>query len=509
MTGQGERASGKSIIIIGAGIAGLSAGCYALMNGYRTRVFELHSIPGGMCTSWKRKGYTIDGCFELLMGAGPGSNVHLFWQELGAVQGRQIVHVDEWTRVEWKDGTVLAFHTDMDRLEQDMKKLAPEDAALIDEMIAAARAYAGIVHLLPPLKTREVMGLSDGLKMMFTMSGFMKLSKKWNGLSLEEFAQRFQNPLLREAITLNAMPGYLPTGYWLNNLAGIGSKSVGYPLGGSLEFSRAIEKRYLGLGGEIQYRARVEKVLVEAGRAVGVRLADGTEHRADIVISAGDGRTTIFDMLDGKYVNDEIRGYYDHLPLTPPLLYVGLGVARTFDEPSSAFGTSFPLDEPVTIGGQEVDRIPVHIYNFDPTLAPEGKTSMRVKLDSNYDYWKKLKQEPERYKAEKERVANQIIGLLDRRYPGLAAQVEMYDVATPVTFERYTGSWQGAYMGWRPTTQAAKIQMNKALPGLASFYLIGQWVEPGGGTPAALMSGRGVTQIICKKDKKRFVTTVS
>ena len=75
------------------------------MNGYKTRIFELHTIPGGMCTSWKRKGYTIDGCFEFLWGADPGSNMHLFWQELGAVQDRQIVYVDEWTRVEWKDGT--------------------------------------------------------------------------------------------------------------------------------------------------------------------------------------------------------------------------------------------------------------------------------------------------------------------------------------------------------------------------------------------------------------------
>jgi len=504
---QRGKSSGKSVIIIGAGLAGLSAGCYGQMNGYKTHIFEMHSIPGGLCTSWKRKGYTIDGCFEFLWGAGPGSNMYLFWQELGALQDRQIAYVDEWTRVEWNDGTALAFHTDMDRFEQDMKKLAPEDAALIDEMMAAARAYAGVT-CLPPLKTREVMGLSDGLKMMFSLSGFIKLSKKWNSFTIEEYSQRFRNPRLREAITLCALPDYLPAGYWLTNLAGIESKSMGYPLGGSLEFARAIERRYLGLGGEVHYGSRVAKVLVESDRAVGVRLEDGTEHHADIIISASDGRGTVFDMLDGKYVNDEIRGYYANLPLTPPLLYIGLGVACTFDEPSSAFGTSFPLDEPDTTAGKEVARIPVHIYNFDPTLAPEGKTVMRVKLDSDYTYWKELRQEPERYEAKKEEVARQIIDLLDRRYPGLASQVEMYNVATPVTFERYTNSWQGAYMGWRLTAQTAKIQMSKTLPGLNNFYLIGQWVEPGGGTPAAVMSGRGVTQIICKKDRKRFEAEV-
>jgi phytoene dehydrogenase-like protein len=494
----------KSIIIIGAGIAGLSAGCYARMNGYKTRIFELDTRPGGMCTSWKRKGYTIDGCFEFLWGSGPGNNAYLFWQELGALQGREIVHADEWTRVEWKDGKSFVFHTDMARLEQDMKKLAPEDTALIDELIAAARAFAVSTTGLPPLKTREVMGPLDGVKMLSALSGFMKLSKKWNGFTLEEYSQRFQNPYLREAITLCALPGYLPTGAWLTNLAGIESKTMGYPVGGSLEFARAIEQRYLGLGDEVQYKSRVEKVLVENDRAVGVRLADGTEHRANIVISAGDGRTTIFDMLDGKYIDDKIRGYYDNFPVTPPLLYIGLGVARTFDEPSSAFGTSFQLDEPVTIGGQELTRIPVHIYNFDPTLAPEGKTVMRVKLDSDYDYWKKLREDKESYKTAKEKVARQIIGLLDRRYPGFAAQVEMYDVATPVTFERYTNNWQGSYMGWKLTAQAMQTQMSKTLPGLGDFYMVGQWVEPGGGTFNALASGRGVVQIICKQDRKTF-----
>jgi phytoene dehydrogenase-like protein len=121
---------------------------------------------------------------------------------------------------------------------------------------------------------------------------------------------------------------------------------TGYPLGGSIEFARAIERRYLDLGGEIHYCDRVTKILVEAdssgrgGRAVGVRPEDGTEHRSDIVVSAADGRTTIFDMLEGKHIDNEIRGYYDELPLFPPLLHIALGVARTFDVPSSIEGTN-------------------------------------------------------------------------------------------------------------------------------------------------------------------------
>jgi len=108
-------------------------------------------------------------------------------------------------------------------------------------------------------------------------------------------------------------------------------------------------------------------------------------------------RTTIFDMLDGKYINNKIQGYYDQLPVVSLLIHIGLGVARSFDEPYSVFGVNYPLSEPVTIAGQELKRLPVHIYNFDPSLAPVGKTVVRVRLYSDYKYWMGLRQEPERY----------------------------------------------------------------------------------------------------------------
>ena len=113
----------------------------------------------------------------------------------------------------------------------------------------------------------------------------------------------------------------------------------------------------------------------------------------------------------------------------------------------------------------------------------------------------------ERYKLAKEQIADKVIAILDKRFPGLASQVEMRDIATPMTYERYTGNWQSSYQGWLTTTKTMGMRMSKNLPGLKNFYMAGQWVEVGGGLPAVAMSGRNVTQIICKKDKKPFVTT--
>jgi phytoene dehydrogenase-like protein len=89
----------ESILIIGAGIAGLAAGCYAQMNGYRSKIFELHDLPGGLCTSWLRNNYTFDGCIHYLYGSASGMPYYSVWEELGAVQDRHMIHHDEFMRI--------------------------------------------------------------------------------------------------------------------------------------------------------------------------------------------------------------------------------------------------------------------------------------------------------------------------------------------------------------------------------------------------------------------------
>jgi len=496
----------KSIIIIGAGIAGLAAGCYGQMNGYHTRIFELHDKPGGLCTAWKRKGYTFDGCIHWLVGSGPGQTFHRVWEELGAVQGRQMVNHEEFVRVEGAGGKTFVVYTDVDRLEQHMKALAPADARTIDEFIGAVRLFT---RFAPPLDAPK--GLFGGLQMAIRMLPLMGTFRKYSKTSVQDFVRRFSDPFLRQALALVFdMPDF-PMLAVLMTLAYMHNRNAGFPIGGSLEFSRAIERRYLDLGGEIYYKARVERILVERDRAVGVRLADGTAHRADFVISAADGHATIFDMLEGKYVNDEIRGCYEKWPTFPPLVQVSLGVARDLSNEPHAF--SYPLDEPVTIAGEVQKRMGVKHYGYDPTLAPAGKSVVEVMFPANYAYWKGLVEERERYEAEKQQVALTVIGQLEKRFPGLTGDIEAVDVATPLTYERYTGNWQGSMEGWMITTKTMGLVMtgkgmSKTLPGLENLYMAGQWVEPGGGVPTAAMSGRNVIRTICQRDGKSFVTTV-
>jgi len=111
------------ILIIGAGIGGLSTGCYARMNGYRAMILEMHTKPGGLCTSWRREGYTFDGCMHNLAGSSSESAFYEMWRELGVVPAIRMHAYDELVRVERAHGEPLTVYTNLDRLERHMKAL--------------------------------------------------------------------------------------------------------------------------------------------------------------------------------------------------------------------------------------------------------------------------------------------------------------------------------------------------------------------------------------------------
>src|SRR6266446_4420633 len=126
----------EKIVIIGGGVAGLSCGCYLQMNGYRTEILETNNDPGGLCVAWDRGPYVFDGCMSWLAGTDPSSFFHRVWNELGAINGRQIVNSPEFVRIEGADGQVISLSADLDQIERDFKRIAPEDSARIDRLLS-------------------------------------------------------------------------------------------------------------------------------------------------------------------------------------------------------------------------------------------------------------------------------------------------------------------------------------------------------------------------------------
>jgi phytoene desaturase len=505
-----EFMSDKSIIIIGAGLAGLATGVYAQACGYRTQIFEHHTLPGGVCTAWKRKSYTIDGCIHWLMGARPGLFLHKVYEEVGALRGVRLVELDHYGRsVVEHSGVSLEITADLDRLIRDVAALSPPDSPVVEEIVKAARALA-------PLDSSsdipaELMGSLDNLKWMWRNRRAMRYAVRYN-LSVTDFCRRIQHPDLRWILTHLFVPE-MPMLVLFLLLGQLESGKLAGVEGGSLNFALAVARRYLELGGRITYGATVEEILVEeqgdggAGarknraRAVGVRLADGTEHRADVVVSAADGYSTIFEMLGGRFLDASIRERYDTWPLFSPIIMASFGVARRFDDEPSE--NMVLLERHIPVGDRTIDAMMVRISR-DPSMVPVGKCVVQATVETDFDAWWALKDDPVAYEAEKQRIAAELLDRLETHLPGVSAAVEMTDVATPWTFWRVTRNRRGAYEGWLMTKDMMTKRMPKTLPDLDNFYMTGQWVEPGGGVPAVLPSGRQVVQLICHRDGVPF-----
>jgi len=108
----------------------------------------------------------------------------------------------------------------------------------------------------------------------------------------------------------------------------------------------------------------------------------------------------------------------------------------------------------------------------------------------------------------KKRIEGAVIGAISELYPDIKNNVEVIDVATPLTFVRYTGNWRGSYGGWLFTKKTMSLRMPLTLPGLSNFYMAGHWVAPGGGLPAAAITGRVAVELMCNNENIRFTTSM-
>ncbi|MBN1464853.1 NAD(P)/FAD-dependent oxidoreductase [candidate division KSB1 bacterium] len=495
----------RTMIIVGAGMSGLSTGCYAQMNGYKTTLFESHTIPGGLCTAWTRKGYTFDLSMHMLTNSKCGP-LKKMWDELEVTRGQEFHYHDNLVVVEG-NGKKLDICVDRERLLEQMLAISPADANLSREFadLLCGRGLMDLASVQPP----ELTNIAGRLKTALSIVPLLGLLRKYSGLSLQDFSARFKEPFLARAVKYSVdSPGWPMPQFPMVAMAGFARSSVttaGSPMGGSRKITARMADLYKSLGGDIQYNSRVTNLLLKNDKAGGVQLQDGSAHSADIVVWAADGHHLIFEILGGKYLDDNIRNMYDKWLPVKPIVHVMFGVDMDLaKEPSRLV---FETDKPITVGRDEFSWLSLMTHCFDKGTAPASKTALEVWYATDYDYWQNIAKDRIAYEAEKARIAEETADALEKRWPGFRSRIEMTDVPTPVTYARYTSNWQGSPDGWYITTEnMMKQRMRRTLPGLENLYMVGQWTAPFTGTVMAALSGRQLIQILCRKERRPFIT---
>jgi phytoene desaturase len=496
--------SKPTVIIIGAGLGGLSSGAYAQMNGYQCQIFEHGRHPGGVAAEWKRKGYTIDGGIHFYMGYRPGQPDHDIYRELGIYQEEQYLEMTNYGRfLDPSDGRSLDITQDLDQLAATMKDISPKDAAFIDKITSGAKAFRHSNMTGSMQKPPDMSRWWDTLKMMIQMKGTLRYYSGSYMQSLEEATKGLHDPWLAHVFQHLFLPE-VPVVFIMIILGALSGGNMAVRKDGSGGFARALEKRYLDLGGEVAYGSTVEKIIVEKDQAVGVRLSNGEEYRADHIVSAADGYSTLFNMIDGKYLTAELRKLHAEWPLWKPVVLINFGVARDFsNEPSIMMLKS---TSNMDVGYLAGDCWVIRIFNYCQDCAPAGRTLVQVMIESEWQPWQDLREDKDAYNAEKEMTAKQVLGRLNDVWPGIRDQVELTNVATPHTWWRYTRNRRGAFEGFAITDKIFTTSVKRTLPGLDNFFMAGQWVVPGGGVLPTLMSGKHAAMLLCRRDGKAFRT---
>ena len=306
----------KKVIVIGAGISGLTAGIYARRSGFEVTLLEKTASPGGMITCWNRKGYTFEGGMHWLIGSTPRYEVHEIWKDTGALQANNPVHFKDpmYTLLE-EDGTRLSLHRDLRELGEGPAARRLRRHVRRFEAVCLQPADVPGVRCLTPRKTN--------LKGVLKMIPAVLLYPWLVNISTERYLSRFKDGRVRNLLRSVVWPEYNALSF-VYTLSTFTSGDSGYPAGGYLQMGRNMAGTLESLGGTIRYGTMVRCVRKTDDGRYEVQTDLGTE-TADAVIVSIDARTAI-ETLFGEPLQDRWARRLRKILHTAQCSLVSLGV---------------------------------------------------------------------------------------------------------------------------------------------------------------------------------------
>lgn len=496
----------KKIVIIGGGISGLSAGIFAQRNGFESTILEKHHTLGGECTGWNRKGYHIDGCIHWLVGTKEGTQIHDLWTTVGALDGVEIYHPESFMAVE-HDGVTVQFYKNLDRLKLSWLEISPKDKDVIEEFCKDIKKLHSFS--IPVDKPMDMMNIIEKTKYFLSMKDIGSIMQKYGKISVKELAMKFKHPALREAIV-----SFMPEGEYsaISVLFPLGTFTGGQssiPMGGSKALAQRMVNRYLSLGGRVETCCEAVKAVIEGKTVKGIECRNGKSFVADYYIGACDANFLYEQLLEGRYPDQEFQKRYNNPEIYPLAsnVYISIGyeglvnhIPRTLKFPVKSLN--------ISQNQKPLEYLQMTHYGYQSDFAPKGHTVITFAINQfkpELELWEKLVKNKEAYDKEKTRIGEEVLHAMETRFPQMKGKLKLLDVATPQTYARYCNAYRGAFMAFWPTIKGKPLAHTGCIKGLNNFVLSGQWLQPPGGLPTALITGKDTIMRICKKEKQEFM----
>jgi all-trans-retinol 13,14-reductase len=490
------------IIIIGSGIGGLACATALSKLGHKVLVLEQHHIAGGLTQTFSRRGFSWDVGIHYLGEMGPGSQGRriLDWLSGGVIKIAPIGPV--YDIAHFPDGFEIAYESPADSLKRNLKKSFPESSGEIDAFFSilkkAARESTAlfVLHSLP-----------RPLGRIYYLWAKRKIRKWWGRTTDQVLRETIHDEKLRSVLTAQwgDHGGRPKDGSFAMHATIMNHFMDGayYPVGGARVFAESLVPIITSAGGEVRVKSPVKEILVEHGRAAGVRLGDGTKLHAARVVSAIGARDTLQRLLP-QYVGNLDWGR-EILSIKPSCSHICLYLAFEGDIRSAGataanhwFYETWDTDAAIWSdpGANEAPGLFVSFSSLKDLKHAEGENQKHTGEVATWVAWDKFSKwkesshgrRPDDYKELKERIGARMLEQFKRHFPAIAPLITYYEVSTPLTMEHYVWREHGSSYGLETTPKRFLSRSLGIRTPIKRLYLAGQDVVTPGIT-GAMMGG--------------------
>ncbi|WP_019669948.1 phytoene desaturase family protein [Eudoraea adriatica] len=487
-------------IIIGGGLAGLTAGATLSKFGKKVLLLEQHYKPGGCATTFKRGDFIIEVGLHEMSGLAEGGNIRRIFKMLDVDKHVQFEKVPEFYGV-LSDNEDFVFPHGFDKATKALVSKYPDEKKAIKKFMKLIAGIRKEAHSLPrnPLVSKLIYPL-----MPLLYPNLVTATRHTVGSWLDK---HIRNEGLKLDLTAHIAywgddPYTLSMFYFGLPFSGFIESGGHFIKGGSQKLSDYLAAYIEKHGGTVLLGKKVEKIITEKGKASGVTFREVYNKNEEPItitcdnVVANAPMPTVPALLDEPYAS-ALKEKIGSNPDSVSLLCMYFGFKEKLDRFGVKYYSNYIQGDdikslkdvhPNQLGDwKKRSFIFVDYEKVDAGLAPSDKAAGVICTVAYLKNWENLSHDD--YKAKKEEVAQILLKRLEEKFPGILESIEYYEVSTPKTIKRYTSNPSGAVYGFAQTLQltASKRFRNNFL--IPNLYFASAWAFPGGGFEGSITGG--------------------
>jgi all-trans-retinol 13,14-reductase len=488
------------VIIIGAGMAGLTCGCFLAQKGLKVLMIEKNQKVGGCCTSFEKGGFSFDLSVQSLGECQPGGRIWKILKRFNLIDQIHFISLEP-AREYLFPGRKVSQSSKLETHIENLSSLFPGERKGIEKVYAVLKKIFEEFSSIP--------SSLDG----FTPSSFssqypslFQYRDKTFGELLNEF---ISDPFLKTLLAIRSSYALLPPeeisavgmagiemSYFSYGVSCVEGKVEQLPL----KMAEALEK----MGGQVFTGQEVRQIMVEWKRAIGVRLKDRREMTGKVVISNVDAHHTFSDLVGEDRIPAGFRSKLKRMRPTLSYFILYLGIEGELEELPVSNNEVFFEDqlEKEFLGLYEnriPERAPFYLLapsKVNPSHAPRGEHTLCLSCKTSYhlsaDWNQKIK----------DKLSQQLIHKASAFIPDLEKRIKVKTETTPKTIERWTRNRWGAAYGWAQVPKQSGIYRLSRTSPIPNLYLTGHWTGPAGGIAGVVASGELTAEAVLNRFEK-------